>query len=369
MSTLARVMASLLMPTLVAGVLVACGSGTPPTITPTAAIGKAVAGHAAPPASVAAPADEVARATLPTPAIKVAAIWSTAGAPQPLDRPIAVALGPTSRLYVLDAGPARIHVFDRDGRLLVTWGGAGGDTAQFRFRRQIECRYASPESCAYDEGGGVAVDGQGRVYVADFGNHRVQVFSPEGRLVTVWGREGGGPGEFRLPQGIAVDSRGQIYVSDRDNHRIQKFDATGRFLAQWGGQGDGEGQFVQPGALAIDRQGRVLVVETWHPRLQAFTDTGQFLWAMTLTGPAGARGPTGVAVDDQGRVYVAGLIARVQQLTPPGREEALWGGAGAWDVPLVRPAGLAVNDAGELYVVDAGAGRLVWLRPLVSVTR
>jgi tripartite motif-containing protein 71 len=45
------------------------------------------------------------------------------------------------------------------------------------------------------------VDGQGRVYVADHGNNRIQVFSPEGQFLAVWGREGGEPGEFRLPQG------------------------------------------------------------------------------------------------------------------------------------------------------------------------
>ncbi|MCC6627420.1 MAG: hypothetical protein IT340_08475 [Chloroflexi bacterium] len=59
----------------------------------------------------------------------------------------------------------------------------------------------------------------------------------------------------------------------------------------------------------------------------------------------------------------------MQQLTLTGREEALWGGAGEWDVPLVQPVGLAVNEAGELYVADAGAGRLVWLRPLAAIDR
>ena len=192
----------------------------------------------------AAPADDVTRATLPTPATKVAALWSTAGDPHPLDRPIAVALGPDGRLYVIDAGPARIAVFDRDGRFLADWGGAGGDAGQFRFRRPGQCRDAPPEDCAPDDGGGVAVDGQGRVYIADYGNNRVQVFSPEGHVLAVWGREGGGPGEFRLPQGIAVDGRGHVYVSDGGNDRVQEFDDAGRFLTQWGGQGKGEGQFV-----------------------------------------------------------------------------------------------------------------------------
>ena len=74
-------------------------------------------------------------------------------------------------------------------------------------------------------------------------------------------------------------------------------------------------------------------------------------------------------VDGQGYLYLTGPTSRVQKLTPPRREEASWGGAGAWDAPLVRPAGLAVDEEGDLYVVDPGAARLVRLRQLTPVTR
>jgi DNA-binding beta-propeller fold protein YncE len=362
-------MTILMIPALLAGALAACDRGAPPTRQPIAAGGGPAVSRAVPATLVAASADEVARAVLPTPVIKVAAIWSTVGGPHPLDRPIAVALGPNGRLYVVDAGPARIHVFDRDGRFLAAWGGAGGDTGQFRFRRPDQCRNESPEGCSPDIGGGVAVDSQGRVYVADHGNHRVQVFSPEGHFLAFWGREGGGPGEFRLPQGIAVDRQGNVYVSDSGNSRIQSFASNGQILNQWGGRGDGEGQFVMPGALAIDHQGHVLVVETWNPRVQAFTAAGAFLWGARLVAPGASRGPTGLAVDNQNHLYLTGPTSRVQRLSPPHREEASWGGAGAWDAPLVRPTGLAIDAEGDLYVADAGAGRLVRLRQLTPAVR
>ena len=67
------------------------------------------------------------------------------------------------------------------------------------------------------------MDASGNVYVADFGNNRVQVFIPEGRFLRKWGSEGRGDGQFGGPIGIAVDGSGNVYVADRDNHRVQVF--------------------------------------------------------------------------------------------------------------------------------------------------
>jgi sugar lactone lactonase YvrE len=80
----------------------------------------------------------------------------------------------------------------------------------------------------------VAVGPDGQVYVADgYGNNRVMVFDAAGRYVREWGRMGAGPGEFSLPHAIALDSQGRLYVADRNNARIQVFDTEGRFLDEW----------------------------------------------------------------------------------------------------------------------------------------
>jgi sugar lactone lactonase YvrE len=70
---------------------------------------------------------------------------------------------------------------------------------------------------------GLAVDGQGRVYVTDYSLGRVEVFSSEGELLGVWGNKGGGDGEFLAPVAIALDGPGNIYVSDQTANTIQKF--------------------------------------------------------------------------------------------------------------------------------------------------
>lgn len=80
----------------------------------------------------------------------------------------------------------------------------------------------------------VAFAPNGDIYVSDgYGNARVVKYSPGGKYLSEWGKRGTGEGEFELPHNLAVDAQGRVYVTDRDNQRIQVFDAQGKFLAQW----------------------------------------------------------------------------------------------------------------------------------------
>jgi DNA-binding beta-propeller fold protein YncE len=84
----------------------------------------------------------------------------------------------------------------------------------------------------------IAFGPNGTVYLADgYQNARVLVFNAEGQLIREWGRPGNGPGEFQLPHGIAI-TNGKVYVADRENGRLQWFDLSGKFEGQWvlGGQ-------------------------------------------------------------------------------------------------------------------------------------
>ncbi len=62
-------------------------------------------------------------------------------------------------------------------------------------------------------------------------------YSGDGKYLLEWGRRGTGPGEFGLPHNLVVDAQGKVYVTDRDNQRIQVFDPNGKFLDQWKGTG------------------------------------------------------------------------------------------------------------------------------------
>jgi hypothetical protein len=73
----------------------------------------------------------------------------------------------------------------------------------------------------------------GDIYVSDgYGNSRVHKYDPKGRLLFSWGEPGTDPGCFNIPHNIATDAEGRVYVADRENHRVQIFDEKGKYLTQ-----------------------------------------------------------------------------------------------------------------------------------------
>jgi len=83
---------------------------------------------------------------------------------------------------------------------------------------------------------------------------RISIFSPDGGFIRSFGKLGSGPGEFRTPHDLAFDGDDRLYVADRGNHRIQIFDADGKYLAEWK-------QFGRPSGIAL-RNGRVYVADS-----------------------------------------------------------------------------------------------------------
>src|SRR5438093_12299688 len=119
---------------------------------------------------------------------------------------------------------------------LLKWGSPGSGDGQF------------------DLPGGIAVDTNGNVYVADVRNLRIQKFTGNGVFLTKWGSAGSGDGQFGFnsPLDVAADASGNVYATDPANHRIQKFTSDGVFLTKWGSQGSGDGQFDVPRRIAVD---------------------------------------------------------------------------------------------------------------------
>ena len=114
------------------------------------------------------------------------------------------------------------------------------------------------------------------VVVADAYNHRVQAFGPDGSArwslggLFGLGIPGARPGGFRVASGIATDDEGRLYVADFENHRIQVFDAERHLLAVFGERGAGRGAFERPTDLDIAPDGRVYVVDFGNDRVQVF---------------------------------------------------------------------------------------------------
>jgi DNA-binding beta-propeller fold protein YncE len=119
-----------------------------------------------------------------------------------------------------------------------------------------------------------------RVYVADAGNSRIQVFDAEGVFMKTWGSVGAGDGEFNNPTDVSVDSaRGRVYVADPYNdNRVQMFATDGVFIKKWQNSGVGNGQFNGPFAVHADSgTGRLFVADAGNERIQVFDAGGAYL--------------------------------------------------------------------------------------------
>jgi DNA-binding beta-propeller fold protein YncE len=138
----------------------------------------------------------------------------------------------------------------------------------------------------------------GDIFVTDgYRNARVHRFTRDGRLVTSWGTPGKAPGEFHLPHSIAFDLDGKLYVADRANKRIQIFSPDGAFLGQWTGMGG-------PNDITRAKDGTFVIAEQedgGNPAYVCVRDAdGKVLARME------SRHVHGVGVDSRGDIY-AGL--------------------------------------------------------------
>jgi uncharacterized protein (TIGR03663 family) len=188
------------------------------------------------------------------------------------------------------------------------------------------------------------------------------------QALQVWGSNGTGNGQFVAPRNVAVGPDGRIYVADSGNHRIQVFDAAGTYLFQWGSEGAGPGQFSEPWGLAVAPSSEVFVADTWNHRVQVFSAQGDYLRAFgafanvqtdAQAQPGTFWGPRGLAFDAAGNVYVTDTgNKRVQKFGPTGQFLQAWGGGGIVPGAFEEPVGIAVDAAGNIYVADTWNRRI-----------
>jgi DNA-binding beta-propeller fold protein YncE len=223
---------------------------------------------------------------------------------------------------------------DRDGNLWVTdAGGAGGKGHQvlkFDVNGKVVLRLGKAGVSGstpglFDQPTDVVVAPNGDIFVTDSHrngkNNRVTKFRPDGTFVMQWGRKGSNTGELSEPHTIAMDSQGRLFVGDRENNRIEIFDQNGRYLAEWR-------QFGRPSGIFITRDDTMYVTDSESgPDTGAHELTGikkgirigsaktgevaAFIEDVESTRPDHS-GAEGVGVDAAGNVY--GAVVRRQML-------------------------------------------------------
>lgn len=275
--------------------------------------------------------------------------------------------------YPLTPGAREMEVWVRSDLASAVGEAAGPAAPELRLvaRQAIDL----PEGAAGPTG--VTVDGQGNVYVADTGAHRILVYSPRGELLRSFGGLGSGLGQFYEPRGLAVDAQGNLYVADTWNARIVKYSPDGRAVASWGtgdqDLADGRRATITDGTqagneanplglfgprgVAVDAQGNVYIADTGNKRIVVTNSDGEYLYQWGYAGSElGAfNEPTGVAVDAQGNVYVSDTWnGRVQVFGPDGTGRVgpipivTWNVAG-WRPNTYDDPSIAVSPAGEVY--------------------
>jgi hypothetical protein len=221
-----------------------------------------------------------------------------------LEHPIGVAVtSDSSFVVVADCKNHRVQVL----RLVV---GADGISAHMEFVRSLGSGQGSAEGkLNYSFGLALLQSNGGQqetVLVTESGNHRVSQFALDGTFIGIFagtGEKGSGDGEFDCPEGITVlGSTGEVAVADFNNHRVQIFDSEGNYKRQFGTEGKEDGQFNTPTGLASDAHGNLLVVDRTN-RLQVFGPEGKHLCTRSDLGLHG--GLTGIAWSTGGEIAVA----------------------------------------------------------------
>jgi len=157
------------------------------------------------------------------------------------------------------------------------------------------------------------------LYVAEYLNDRIQIFSLEGEPLGAIGSSGSGSGQFDAPGGVAATTNGRLYVADFYNHRVQLLSLSGEFIRQFGATGKkgiGAALFNYPTDVALLPNGNVVVADAYNDRIQVFSPDGTFLrkWGGPLATniPGSFHGwfktATGVAVGPGGNIFVADFL-------------------------------------------------------------
>jgi len=168
--------------------------------------------------------------------------------------PLALAFTPEGELRVTDVGDTRNHrllYFSEDGSRTATVG------------RTHQALTPDDEPGGFYFPNGLAVAEDGRVFVSDGDNRRIQVFDEDGKFQAFVDTSG-------VPRGIAIDEEQRLYVVDAIAHTIDIYDLKGERLTQFGSQGFGPGQFNYPNDIALDARGRIYVSDRDNNQVQVW---------------------------------------------------------------------------------------------------
>ena len=287
-------------------------------------------------------------------------------------KPCGVAADNAGNVYVADYDNNMIRKIDPSGVVSTV---AGSGSVGSGNGPGLTASFTSPF--------GVTADASGNVYVADQGNNLIRMINSSGVVSTLAGsgvpgsqNGAGSSASFDLPSAVTVDKGGNVYVADFDNNLIREVNPSGivSTLAGSGQAGSSNpnmtASFSGPSSTAVDAAGNVYVADQGNNVIRMINSSGVVSTlagngnSASIDGPAAAASfalPYGIAIDQKGNIYVSGIDNKIRMISPSGMVSTLAGsgGPGSADgvgsaASFTLPEGLAVDNAGNVYVADAG---------------
>jgi sugar lactone lactonase YvrE len=281
------------------------------------------------------------------------------------NEPFALAVDSSGNVFVADTNSNAIRKITPAGVVTTLAGGAGKGSSD-----------GTSTAAKFSEPRGIAIDAAGNLYVADYENHTVRKVTPSGVVTTLAGTAGssgntdgqGAAARFQALQGITVDSAGNIYVTEQANRSVRKITPAGLVTTL----ASGASAFGEPRGIAIDAGGNLFIADYTAHVVRKVTAAGVVsTYAGTAPTPGSTDGPTssalfyapnGVAVDNAGNLYVADTLNNtVRKISSTGAVTTLAGLAGrsssvdgvASAARFEDPYAIAVDSSGNTYVADA----------------
>lgn len=288
--------------------------------------------------------------------------------------PFGIAIDQQGNVYLADAGAHnRILKINKTGVATVF---AGGEEGYLDSAQNTEQKDGKVSAAKFNTPSGLAIDKKGNLYVADTGNHVIRKITPKGEVATIAGtgqagfRDGAASqAQFNGPIGVAVDKDGKVYVADTYNDKIRVILPDGQVRTIAGGNQpgllDGAGDmalFDTPSSLVVNSLGEIFVADTRNNAVRKIDIHGQ-VTTLIESDPkdfdALLRRPVGLAITHDDYLYVGELShGRILQIAPDGKSRGLTG----VDIDIIpgddtsprmhNPVALAVNALGNLIVSD-----------------
>lgn len=206
----------------------------------------------------------------------------------------------------------------------------------------------------------VAIDGAGKIYVVDSGNHQILVFAPDGKYLLAFGSEGRAEDALSYPVGITTTMSGLILVADRGNKKIRVFNSDG-ILQKTIGTKFGENRYT-PIDVAVDSKGKRMFVTTSAPFHQILVLDAdgklQSIWGSAGSNNGEFRFPATIAVNpEDDEIYLVDVLnTRVQAFDMEGRFVVTVGSWGVTPGKLFRPKGVALMKDNSVLISDSYLG-------------